>query len=53
VRAHEPPITALDLDPGAQSRAAVDMLLALIAGDEPDAPRLVPAELRVRASTLG
>jgi DNA-binding LacI/PurR family transcriptional regulator len=47
----DPPITAIDLHPDHTGRAAVDMLLARIDGVPVTAPRILPAELRVRAST--
>jgi len=50
-RLADPPITAIDLDPGQTGRAAVDMLLARIDGASIVAPRIVGADLRVRAST--
>jgi DNA-binding LacI/PurR family transcriptional regulator len=52
-RLASPPITAIDLRPGATGRAAVAMLLARIEGTEVEAPYIVPAELRVRRSTTG
>jgi DNA-binding LacI/PurR family transcriptional regulator len=50
-RDHEPHVTALDLHPEAQAAAAVELLLSIIAGDEPSGPRLIDATLRVRASS--
>jgi DNA-binding LacI/PurR family transcriptional regulator len=52
-RLADPPITAIDLHPGHTGRAAVDMLLARIAGEPVSAPRILPADLRIRASTAG
>lgn len=50
-RLADPPITAIDLHPEQTGRAAVDMLLARIDGASVAAPRIVAADLRVRAST--
>jgi DNA-binding LacI/PurR family transcriptional regulator len=50
-RLADPPITAIDLKPADTGRAAVEMLLARIAGRPVEAPRIMPAELRVRGST--
>jgi DNA-binding LacI/PurR family transcriptional regulator len=50
-RDNDPPITVVDLRPDLQAAAAVDLLLALIDGEETDAPIIVPGELRPRAST--
>ena len=50
-RTHDPPITALELHPARQGAEAVRLLEAILAGQDPGAPRLVEAELRVRAST--
>jgi DNA-binding LacI/PurR family transcriptional regulator len=50
-RLADPPITAIDLHPDQTGRAAVDMLLARIDGVPVTAPRILPAQLRVRAST--
>lgn len=47
VRAHHPPITAIDLFPRGQAEAAVELLLE---ADAPG-PRLLPSQLNVRAST--
>jgi DNA-binding LacI/PurR family transcriptional regulator len=54
-REGEPPVTALDLHPDRQAEMAVEMLLArLDEGEvEVEAPRHIPATLRVRASTGG
>lgn len=52
-RETEPPLTAIDLDPVAHGVAAVDLLVDQLSGLPADAPRLVNAELRVRASTGG
>jgi DNA-binding LacI/PurR family transcriptional regulator len=52
-RLADPPITAIDLRPGATGRAAIDMLLARIEGTPVEAPQILPAELHVRASTGG
>lgn len=51
-RQGHPSVTALDLDPAEVGRAAVRLLLARIRGEEPEAPVLVPAVLRVRESTV-
>jgi len=48
----DPPVTAIDLQPEVQGAAAVEMLIAILAGDEPEEPRITPALLHVRASTL-
>ena len=50
-REGEPPITALDLHPERQAEAAVEMLLARVAGRSDHGPRHIDATLRVRAST--
>ena len=50
-REGQPPITALDLHPELQADAAVQMLLARVAGAPDEGPRYVQATLRVRAST--
>ena len=50
-RLADPPITAIDLHPQETGRAAVDMLLARIAGAAGSGPRIVRADLRPRAST--
>lgn len=47
----DPPITAYEFFPGEQARTAVDMLLALIGGQDPDLHHCTRSELRVRAST--
>lgn len=51
MRQHDPPVTAIDLDPGAQARAAVDLLHARLEGDDVDKPTIVPSKLRIRRST--
>lgn len=51
VRESIPTITAVDLCPADQTRAAIELLLARIDGTEPEAPVIVPSVLRVRAST--
>ncbi|MGH3359666.1 MAG: LacI family DNA-binding transcriptional regulator [Nocardioidaceae bacterium] len=51
MRLNDPPITAIDLDPAAQAKAAVDLLHARLEGDEVDAPTIVPSSLRIRRST--
>lgn len=48
---HDPPLTAIDLQPGLQAQLAVSMLLRRIEGEDVDAPVLSEAVLRVRAST--
>jgi DNA-binding LacI/PurR family transcriptional regulator len=48
----DPPVTAIDLQPDVQGAAAAEMLVAILGGDEPAAPCMTEAELRVRASTL-
>jgi DNA-binding LacI/PurR family transcriptional regulator len=50
-REGDPPVTALDLHPERQAEAAVEMLLARPGGGQVEAPRHVPATLRLRAST--
>jgi len=50
-REGDPPVTALDLHPEQQAEAAVEMLLARVNGGQVEAPRRVPATLRLRAST--
>ncbi len=51
VQLAEPAITAMDLMPAAVGAAAVDVLLQRIGDDATGVPRIVPAELRSRAST--
>lgn len=46
-----PPITALDLHPELQAEAAVEMLLARVAGEPAGEPRYTEARLEIRAST--
>jgi DNA-binding LacI/PurR family transcriptional regulator len=46
-----PPITALDLHPDLQAEAAVEMLLARVAGEPAGEPRYIEARLEIRAST--
>jgi DNA-binding LacI/PurR family transcriptional regulator len=46
-----PPVTAVDVQPALQGAAAAELLIARIAGETPDAPRITPSTLRVRAST--
>jgi len=50
-REGDPPVTALDLHPERQAEAAVAMLLACVSGDRAEAPRYIPATLRLRRST--
>jgi DNA-binding LacI/PurR family transcriptional regulator len=50
-RLADPPVTAIDLKPAATGQAAVEMLLARVDGAPVEAPRILPAELRVRGST--
>jgi DNA-binding LacI/PurR family transcriptional regulator len=50
-REGDPPMTALDLHPELLAEAAVEMLLARVAGDLSQRPRYIDAALRVRAST--
>jgi DNA-binding LacI/PurR family transcriptional regulator len=50
-RDNDPPITVVDLRPDRQAAAAVDLLLGRLEGEEPEAPVVVPGELRARAST--
>jgi DNA-binding LacI/PurR family transcriptional regulator len=45
-------VTAIDLRPAAVGRAAVEMVIARIEGTETEAPRIVPVDLCVRASTM-
>jgi DNA-binding LacI/PurR family transcriptional regulator len=52
-REGDPPVTALDLHPDRQAEMAVEMLLARLDDGEVEAPRHIPATLRVRASTGG
>jgi DNA-binding LacI/PurR family transcriptional regulator len=49
--ASDPPITALDLHPAEHAAAAVELLVARLAGDESVRLRSVRGTLRVRAST--
>ncbi len=46
-----PGITALDLGPEDSGRAAVELLIARLAGDTTPGPIILPTELRIRAST--
>jgi DNA-binding LacI/PurR family transcriptional regulator len=50
-REGEPSITALELHPEREAEAAVEMLLARLNGEQPEAPTYVQATLHVRAST--
>ncbi|MGD6748446.1 LacI family DNA-binding transcriptional regulator [Streptomyces sp. BH106] len=50
-RGARPTISALELDPVGSSGALLDILQALIAGTEPEAPRITHAHLREREST--
>jgi DNA-binding LacI/PurR family transcriptional regulator len=50
-REGEPPITALELHPEREAEAAVEMLLARLNGEQPEAPAYVQSTLHVRAST--
>jgi DNA-binding LacI/PurR family transcriptional regulator len=50
-RESDPPVTALDLHPERQAEAAVEMLLTRLDDREGEAPRSIPATLRLRAST--
>lgn len=52
-REGHPPVTALDLHPERQAEAAVEMLLARLNDDRVEAPRYIPATLRLRTSTGG
>jgi DNA-binding LacI/PurR family transcriptional regulator len=52
-REGHPPVTALDLHPERQAEAAVGMLLARLNDDQAEAPRYIPATLRLRTSTGG
>jgi DNA-binding LacI/PurR family transcriptional regulator len=45
------PLTAVDLDPAAVGRNAVELLLARLDGSQPAGPRIVPARIEVRGST--
>lgn len=47
----DPPVTAIDLMPDQQARAAIDMLVARLSDLPVSEPRLVPSRLHVRAST--
>ena len=50
-RQGHPPVTALDLDPAEVGRAAVQLLLSRIRGEDAEAPVTIPAVLRVRESS--
>ena len=39
----DPPVTAIDLQPDLQGAAAVEMLIELLAGDQPAGPQITPA----------
>ncbi len=47
----DPPVTAIDLQPDVQGATAVEMLIELLAGNEPVGPQITPAVLHIRAST--
>ncbi len=47
----DPPITAVDLRPEQQAKAAIDMLLRLLDGEKVTEPTIVASTLHVRAST--
>lgn len=47
----DPPLTTVDIQTVALGQGAARMLLALLAGDTPEAPQVVPSKLIVRAST--
>ncbi|UPK75627.1 LacI family transcriptional regulator [Nocardioidaceae bacterium SCSIO 66511] len=51
LRQHDPPVTAIDLEPAAQAHAAVEMLHLRLEGGEVTEPRIVPSKLHVRRST--
>lgn len=48
---NDPPITAIDLDPAAQARAAVHLLHTRLEGGQVAEPTIVPSKLRIRRST--
>jgi DNA-binding LacI/PurR family transcriptional regulator len=50
-RTADPGVTAIDLLPAEQARAAIELLVAAINGDDPDGRVIVRSELRVRGST--
>lgn len=50
-RAADPPITAIDLNPVGIGSAAVNLLVDLVEGNDPEAPIIVASPLRVRASS--
>ncbi|PZT71395.1 LacI family transcriptional regulator [Streptomyces sp. SW4] len=50
-RTSRPAISAVELNPVDSVGALLDILQALIAGEEPDSPRLTRARFRARAST--
>jgi DNA-binding LacI/PurR family transcriptional regulator len=52
-REGDPPVTALELHPERQAEAAIEMLLAMLDGEQEPAPAYIPATLHVRASTGG
>jgi DNA-binding LacI/PurR family transcriptional regulator len=51
-REASPAVTAVDIKPAFQGAAAAELLIARLAGTPVEAPRITPAELRVRASTM-
>ncbi|MEU4700899.1 substrate-binding domain-containing protein [Nonomuraea dietziae] len=51
-RTSDPPLTAVDLDPAATARQAVDLLIHRIEEGKPAGPRLIPTTLHPRASSL-
>ncbi len=50
-RAAEPAITAIDLNPVAIGKAAIELLVDLVEGRSPEGPIIVPSPLHVRASS--
>lgn len=46
-----PTVTAIDVNPGSQGKAAVELLIARIEGDDIAAPLITPSELHLREST--
>ena len=47
-----PAVTAIDIQPALQGALAAEMLIARLDEEETEAPRVIPARLRVRSSTI-
>ncbi|MFC9932214.1 LacI family DNA-binding transcriptional regulator [Streptomyces sp. NPDC127190] len=51
LQAIDPPITAVEMYPRLQAKAAVELLLSLLNGEQPQSPVITRADLRIRASS--